>query len=51
MHLGDSVQLRVLGERPPGAGAVPAEPSLEDAYTDLLARAASSPRGLPEAVA
>ena len=51
MHLGDSVQLRVLGERPPGAGAVPAEPSLEDAYTDLLARAASAPRGLPEAVA
>ena len=51
MHLGDSVQLRVLGERPPGAGAVPAEPSLEDAYTDLLARAAPAPRGLPEAVA
>ena len=51
MHLGDAVQLRVLGDRAPAAGALPAEPSLEDAYTDLLARASAAPRGLPEAVA
>jgi len=41
MHLGDRVQLRVLGPRAPGRDAVPAEPSLEDAYTDLLARSAA----------
>ncbi|MFL6698594.1 MAG: ABC transporter ATP-binding protein [Vitreoscilla sp.] len=51
MHLGDAIQLRVLGERPPGAGALPAEPSLEDAYTDLLARASGTPQGLRKAVA
>jgi ABC-2 type transport system ATP-binding protein len=43
LHRGDHVQLRVLGARAPGAGAVPVEPSLEDAYTDLLARAAGTP--------
>ena len=42
MHRGDSVQLRVLATRPPGAGAQPVEPSLEDAYTDLLARTGAS---------
>ena len=47
LHLGGAVQLRVLGAQPPGATAVPAEPSLEDAYTDLLARAAAAPRGTP----
>ena len=41
MHLGDAVQLRVLDERAPGPGAVSVEPSLEDAYTDLLARGVS----------
>ena len=51
MHLGDAVQLRVLGDRAPGAGAVPAQPSLEDAYTDLLTRAAKAPHGRPETVA
>ena len=51
MHLGDAVQLRVLGERAPGVGAVPVEPSLEDAYTDLLARTAPAVRGASEAVA
>jgi len=45
------VQLRVLGEQPPSVTAVPAEPSLEDAYTDLLARAARAPRSPAEAVA
>ncbi len=43
LHLGDRVQLRVLGSRPPGLDATPAEPSLEDAYTDLLARGAATP--------
>jgi len=43
LHRGDHVQLRVLGARAPGASAVPVEPSLEDAYTDLLARAAGTP--------
>ena len=42
LHRGDHVQLRVLGTRAPGANATPAEPSLEDAYTDLLARAAGT---------
>ena len=51
LHRGDHVQLRVLGARPPGAGAAPAEPSLEDAYTDLLARAASTPQATNTAVA
>jgi hypothetical protein len=51
MHLGNVVQLRVLGSQPPSVTAVPAEPSLEDAYTDLLARGAHSARGLAEAVA
>jgi ABC-2 type transport system ATP-binding protein len=41
MHRGDCVQVRVLGARSPGAGAQPVEPSLEDAYTDLLARHAT----------
>jgi ABC-2 type transport system ATP-binding protein len=40
MHRGANVQVRVLGARPPGPGAVAAEPGLEDAYTDLLARTA-----------
>jgi ABC-2 type transport system ATP-binding protein len=51
MHLGDVVQLRVLGDRPPSVTAVPAEPSLEDAYTDLLARAAHTPGRLAGALA
>jgi ABC-2 type transport system ATP-binding protein len=51
MHLGNVVQLRVLGERRPGETAVPAEPSLEDAYTDLLARTASVSRATSAAVA
>ena len=51
MHRGADVQLRVLGARPPGASAVPAEPSLEDAYTDLLARAAALSQPLPEVAA
>jgi ABC-2 type transport system ATP-binding protein len=42
MHRGDHVQLRVLGARPPADDALPAEPSLEDAYTDLLARTAAA---------
>ena len=53
LHRGDHVQLRVLGARPPGANATPAEPSLEDAYTDLLARAAGPAHAArdPQAVA
>ena len=51
MHLGNVVQLRVLGERQPGATAIPAEPSLEDAYTDLLARSATTTRSPIAAVA
>jgi ABC-2 type transport system ATP-binding protein len=50
LHLGDAVQLRVLGERAPGPDARSVEPSLEDAYTDLLARAAAT-RGATAAVA
>jgi ABC-2 type transport system ATP-binding protein len=38
IHRGASVQVRVLGARSPGAGALAVDPSLEDAYTDLLAR-------------
>ena len=38
IHRGDSVLVRVLGARSPGATATAVEPSLEDAYTDLLAR-------------
>jgi ABC-2 type transport system ATP-binding protein len=38
IHRGASVQVRVLGARAPGTDAVEVEPSLEDAYTDLLAR-------------
>ena len=38
IHRGASVQVRVLGARAPDADAVDVEPSLEDAYTDLLAR-------------
>jgi ABC-type multidrug transport system ATPase subunit len=34
-HLDDGVQYRVVGEAPP-AGAVPAEPSLEDGYVWLM---------------
>jgi len=49
MHRGDVVQLRVLGDRPPSVTAVAAEPSLEEAYTDLLARAARTPRALAAA--
>ena len=44
MHRGDRVQLRVLGARAPAPGAVPAEPTLEDAYTDLLARGDATPQ-------
>ncbi|MGN6528724.1 MAG: ABC transporter ATP-binding protein [Burkholderiaceae bacterium] len=44
LHRGDSVRLRVLGARPPGPGAQPVEPTLEDAYTDLLAREPAPPR-------
>ena len=44
IHRGANVQVRVLGARPPGAGAVAAEPTLEDAYTDLLARGDAGPR-------
>ncbi len=43
MHRGADVQLRVLGTHPPAADALAAEPSLEDAYTDLLARTAAAP--------
>ncbi|MEP6506177.1 MAG: ABC transporter ATP-binding protein [Betaproteobacteria bacterium] len=42
MHRGANVQVRVLGARAPGAGAVAVEPGLEDAYTDLLARHAGA---------
>ena len=51
MRLGDAVQLRVLAGEPPGAGARLVEPSLEDAYTDLLARAATTVRRPSRAVA
>ncbi len=51
LHRGDHVQLRVLGPRPPGAGAVSVEPSLEDAYTDLLARATGTPHAANAAAA
>jgi ABC-type multidrug transport system ATPase subunit len=51
MHRGDRVQLRVLGARAPAPGAVPAEPTLEDAYTDLLARGAAAPQPATLAVA
>ncbi len=42
IHQGGSVQVRVLGACAPGAGAHAVEPSLEDAYTDLLARDTSA---------
>jgi hypothetical protein len=32
------VQARVIADAPPGPGARPATPSLEDAYLDTLAR-------------
>jgi ABC-type multidrug transport system ATPase subunit len=41
IHRGDAVLVRVLGPRAPGADAIAAQPGLEDAYTDLLARAAA----------
>ncbi len=41
IHRGATVQVRVLGARAPGAGAMAVEPSVEDAYTDLLAREAT----------
>jgi ABC-2 type transport system ATP-binding protein len=50
LHRGTAVQLRVLGTDPPGAAAVPAEPSLEDAYTDLLARRALPSQALAQAL-
>jgi ABC-2 type transport system ATP-binding protein len=46
MHRGANVQVRVLGARSPGAGAIAVEPGLEDAYTDLLARHAAAPAPL-----
>jgi len=51
LHLGDRVQLRVLGARAPGPGAEPVEPSLEDAYTDLLARSGAPAPAATAAVA
>ena len=51
MHRGDRVQLRVLGARAPGAGALAVEPTLEDAYTDLLARTDAAPHPATAAVA
>ena len=51
LHRGDHVQLRVLGAGAPGAGATPAEPSLEDAYTDLLARSGAPASADTEALA
>jgi ABC-type multidrug transport system ATPase subunit len=36
MHLGSSVQYRVVGRPAPSARAVPAEPSLEDGYVALM---------------
>ena len=51
MHRGDRVQLRVLGARAPAPGAVPAEPTLEDAYTDLRARGDAAPQPATLAVA
>jgi ABC-2 type transport system ATP-binding protein len=36
MHLGSSVQYRVVSETSPGPGAEPAEPSLEDGYVWLM---------------
>ena len=36
LHLGHAVQYRVVGEGTPGAGAQPAEPSLEDGYIWLM---------------
>ena len=36
MHLGSSVQYRVVSETSPGLGAEPAEPSLEDGYVWLM---------------
>jgi ABC-2 type transport system ATP-binding protein len=47
MHRGDSVQVRVLGPRPPGPGATAVAPSLEDAYTDLLARGSATDARTP----
>ena len=36
LHLGGSVQYRVVGDPPPQAGAIQAEPSLEDGYVWLM---------------
>ncbi|HLI09856.1 MAG TPA: ABC transporter ATP-binding protein [Ktedonobacteraceae bacterium] len=36
MHLGSSVQYRVVGDLSPRAGAVPIEPNLEDSYVWLM---------------
>ncbi len=36
MHLGTSVQYRVVGDLSPRAGAVPIEPTLEDSYVWLM---------------
>jgi ABC-type multidrug transport system ATPase subunit len=36
LHLGDRVQYRVVGERPPAADAQPLPPSLEDGYIWLM---------------
>jgi hypothetical protein len=36
LNMGASVQYRVVGDLPPLAGAVPAEPGLEDGYVWLM---------------
>ncbi len=43
MHMGDSVQYRLVGELASPNGAVPTEPSLEDSYVWLM-RESRTPR-------
>ena len=44
MHRSDGVHLRIVAEEPPGAGAVPQPPTLEDAYLFWI----SGPKGNKE---